>query len=340
MPSATLPAGTPLWKKPTAKGETSAHLNIDTLVIHPESTDATHNIFEGVTCMDGEPVSSLIAIRKSGHALARVMGPVAVGDSVGFAAGQTHLVKDGTPFAAACIDSIDTANVKLILVNIGPKPAAASSAQLAAVLAVLPNHLVVDMGLVPTLVQKPWSLQVHGLPESDAGVLATFRAGGGTPFPPPNWGYFTQDYLMRGDFFQDRLDSVDLSVYGGDPPAYPSEPWTGGAQSRLRLVHAPMRDSLAPIGGSGIGGSFVRYEMREVVWPPYIPATGVGGISAGSWTTLLVQNVPGLGWIDLNVDARHWVDVSATSGEQIVNVEDASGGGMEIGRVVAENFRF
>lgn len=120
MPSATLPVGTPLWKKPTVKGETSAHLNIDTLVIHPESTtDATHTIFEGVTCMDGEPVSSLISIRKFGQALARVMGPVAAGDSVGFAAGETHLVKDGTPFAAACVDSIGTADVKLILVNIG-----------------------------------------------------------------------------------------------------------------------------------------------------------------------------------------------------------------------------
>lgn len=124
MPSATLPVGTPLWKKPTAKGETSAHLNIDTLVIHPESTDATHNIFEGVTCMDGEPVSSLIAIRKSGHALARVMGPVSAGDSVGFAAGQKHLVKGGTPSVAACVDSIGTADVKLILVNIGQVAAA------------------------------------------------------------------------------------------------------------------------------------------------------------------------------------------------------------------------
>lgn len=337
MPSATLPVGTPLWKKPTVKGETSAHLNIDTLVIHPESTDATHTIFEGATCMDGEPVSSLISIRKFGQALARVMGPVAAGDSVGFAAGETHLVKDGTPFAAACIDSIDTAAVKLIMVNIGPKPLAAGSPRAAVVLAVLPNHLVVDLGEgEPTLVQKPWSLHVHALPESDAAVLATFRAGGGTPFPPPNWGYFTQDYLMRGDFFQDRLDSVDLSVYGGDPPAYPSEPWTGGAQSRLRLVHAPMRDLNQPIGGVG----FVRFEMREVVWPPYNPISGVGGISGGTWTTLLVQSIPGYGWLDLNVDARHWVDVSVTSGEQIVNVEDASGGGKEIGRVVAESVRF
>lgn len=217
------------------------------------------------------------------------------------------------------------------------KPAA-SSPQAAVVLAVLPNHLVVDMGLVPsfditqqTLVQKPWSLHVHGLPETDTAVLATFRAGGGTPGPTVNWGWFTQDYLMRGDTFIDRLDGVDLSVYGGDPPAYPSTPWTGGAQSRLRLVHAPARDF-----DNGFSGPVTRFEMREVVWPPYVPLNGIGGIGGGNYSTILVQNIPGYGWLDLNVDARHWADLSVTSGQSMTLTPD----GGSIGRTTVESQRF
>lgn len=208
---------------------------------------------------------------------------------------------------------------------------AVSSPQAVVVLEVLPNHLVVDMGGEPTLVQKPYSLHVYGLPEADAEILTTFRAGGGTPFPPPQWGWFTQDYLMRGDNFIDRLDGVDLSVYGGDPPAYPSTPWTGGAQSRLRLVHAPARDF-----DSGFGGPVARFEMREVVWPPYVPLTGIGGISGGGCSTILVQKVSGIGWHDLNVDARHWADLSVTSGQSMT--QTPVGGG--IGMTTIESLRF
>lgn len=209
---------------------------------------------------------------------------------------------------------------------------AANIPQIAVVLAVLPNHLVVELEGGPTLVQKPWSLHVHGLPESDAGILATFRAGGGTPNPPANWGWFTQDYVMRGDAMFDRLDGFDLSVYGGDPPAYPSTPWTGGAQSRDRLVHAPFRDAFS---SGGLGSPVTRFEMREVVWPPYRPVDGIGGISDGTWSLIVVQQFPGYGWLDLNVDARHWVDVAVTSGEQMTVNADSS-----FGHVTIENQRF
>lgn len=165
MPSATLPAGTPLWKKPTVKGETSAHLNSDTLPLHPESTTSECTVFCGVTILQGELItSSSIAIRNTGRSLCRVKGPVEVLEAVGFVEGFNYLAKAGSPSAGLCLQSVPDGQIKLVEVELALGVSAASvEVKRLRVKAEGADFLIcLDSDDTQIVVQKPGVLGLYG----------------------------------------------------------------------------------------------------------------------------------------------------------------------------------
>ena len=129
MPSSTLEVGTPLFKKEMEVAASSTKLSDETFCIPPEQTGADCVVFVGVTIRGGEPVGAEMPIRRTGEALARVMGPVSVGDALGFSAGVDYLVLNGEPSVGTVEQDIAGATVSLVRVYLGggsPAEAAAS----------------------------------------------------------------------------------------------------------------------------------------------------------------------------------------------------------------------
>lgn len=107
--SATLAAGTPLWRRPG-----------DAHAAAPSAVTEAHTVLDGVTTRADEQTSQpggLPAVQ-FGMALCRVAGPVAVGDLLGRVAGQAHLARNTTSGVAIAREAV-VSGVKLIPVWIG-----------------------------------------------------------------------------------------------------------------------------------------------------------------------------------------------------------------------------
>lgn len=123
----TLPVGTPLWKPATAASVTvdpdgnSITTNTGTRAVMPSASAADTPHFMGVTVRDGEKADGTIRVQQHGEVLARVMGPVAVNDTVGRADGLDYLKKvdDGIGEVGKVMQAIGAAEVKLVTVLIG-----------------------------------------------------------------------------------------------------------------------------------------------------------------------------------------------------------------------------
>jgi hypothetical protein len=111
----TLPAGTPIWKAATTPGAQ----NTNTVAVMPAAVGASHKVFCGVTVRHNEPVTRPFAVQPQGPAVARVQGPVAPGDSIGWAQGQNYLVSSSDPAVGKAMQAIAGTEVKLIQVLLG-----------------------------------------------------------------------------------------------------------------------------------------------------------------------------------------------------------------------------
>jgi hypothetical protein len=116
---ADLAAGTPLFKKPTVTPVDNNTLPTQTEVTKPSATTTAEEVFAGVVVRDEEPDDGRVPVQTTGMALARVEGPVSVGDALGFSTGNTHLVVDGIPAVGVAKQEIATTEVKLIRVMLG-----------------------------------------------------------------------------------------------------------------------------------------------------------------------------------------------------------------------------
>lgn len=108
----TLEVGTPLWKQPYVKTGTAAQ------PVMPAATGNTHTVLAGVTVRDGENAGKEVLLQASGEALARVRGPVNVGDSLGRSNGNDYLVA-GTDAGLVALQSVATSVTQLIRVRFG-----------------------------------------------------------------------------------------------------------------------------------------------------------------------------------------------------------------------------
>lgn len=153
-------------------------------------------------------------------------------------------------------------------------------------------------------VQKPPHLKLHSLPAYDESALTTFRTGGGFPGQSSTlyFGRFSNDYLMRTD----GIDGDGINESG----------WVGGAQSRIRLVFAPGRDSAVTMALPGGGTTLeMRFAMYEYVWPPYYAPAGYGGANGpNGMQDILVGKIQGE-WYDMNLHARSWRSDADANGE-------------------------
>jgi hypothetical protein len=176
-----------------------------------------------------------------------------------------------------------------------------------------PNHLSVtlDSSGATVLVNKPPQLCVGSYAAFDNTVLNTFLSGGGFPGQGSvifnDW--FTNDYLMRTTGYSDDVSLLDLgSLIDGTWAG-----WSGGAQSRNRLVYAPFRDANSVFNPK-------RGSMLEYTWPPYFTADDFGGMNAGD-RSLLIYKV-NTDYYDANRDGRIWLSQAMIDGEVSVEVKD------------------
>lgn len=173
------------------------------------------------------------------------------------------------------------------------------------VVEVLADTLMVEVASEeePVEVQKPITLRVSGYSDYDSGVLDDFRAGLGIPslgYPTAD-SWFSRDYIMKTSSAEARQDyNSDLGY---------------GTQSRLRLVEKPLIDLevTSPPGGAGTGLQEQRYDLLEVVWPPYRSAEQ-SPFEGSSAEEVLVQKIGGV-WYDLNQHARRWTPEDHVAGE-------------------------
>lgn len=99
MPTTTLYAGTPLWKEAGADAPSAP----GTLLENP--------VFVGVTILASQGSNRPLAVTAAGDQgvlLARVTGPAAAGDTVGYAAADA-LVVGGTPGVGTVLDAVAAA---------------------------------------------------------------------------------------------------------------------------------------------------------------------------------------------------------------------------------------
>jgi len=120
----TLDVGTPLFKEPELRIGTA---NTKTRPVMPAITGDQHTVFSGVTVREGESATAPIPLQVYGPALARVKGPVEIGEAVVRANGENYLVgqesgaADSTPVGIAneAITAADGTAPRLIRVALG-----------------------------------------------------------------------------------------------------------------------------------------------------------------------------------------------------------------------------
>jgi hypothetical protein len=198
------------------------------------------------------------------------------------------------------------------------------------VLEVAPNHLLVELQdtFENIVVEKPWDLWASSFAAYDLSIFMDYSDGNGFPGYGGGRGndWFTPDYVMRTTGFKDDITGMDITPWAGAEWA----DWSGGVQSRFRMVYAPMRD-LTVFDPK-------RSPILEVIWPPYYPANGIGGVgglipgAVLGVSDVLVDQVRGGIWTDLNIQARRWKSEAEVTGEQIVYV--GNGGTQLQGRTV------
>ena len=178
-----------------------------------------------------------------------------------------------------------------------------------------PNHLsvILDSDGSTVLVNKPPNLCVGSYDAFDNAVLNTFLSGGGFPgYGSVIWnGWFTTDYLMRTTGYADDVSLLDL----GDLIDGSWAGWSGGSQSRNRLVYAPFRDTNSPFSPK-------RGSMLEYTWPPYFTADNQGGMNTGD-RSLLIYKI-NTDYYDANQAGRIWLSQAMIDGEVSVEVMDLS----------------
>lgn len=117
-----LNVGTPLWKKPTVSA-VSGERPTETRCVLPPSTTDEHTVFCGVTARHDEPDDGPEGVPciASGQALARVMGPVSDGDSLGRSNGHDYLAPPtaGAAAVATARQSVPSGVVRVIEILIG-----------------------------------------------------------------------------------------------------------------------------------------------------------------------------------------------------------------------------
>lgn len=111
----TLAAGTPLFGEPMAPDGGGVMQN--TRAVMPAATGAAHTVFRGVVLRQNEPANRPVAAQVSGPMLARVLGPVAVGDAVGRSNGHDYLAVDATVTVGVAQQAITSAVVQLITID-------------------------------------------------------------------------------------------------------------------------------------------------------------------------------------------------------------------------------
>lgn len=123
----TLPVGTPLWKRSAATAELDpgtgrqARGKEHTTAVMPSAVSTEHDVFVGVTTRHNENAAAKIWLQNTGTMLARVQGPVSVGDTVVRAEGADYLVgqtsgADGAPVVGTAREDLTTQEIKLIRV--------------------------------------------------------------------------------------------------------------------------------------------------------------------------------------------------------------------------------
>lgn len=104
-----LKIGTPLWKKAS-----------EPIPVLPAATTAAHNVFVGCTIRDKEESSGEFKVASTGRFLARVHGPVSVGDTLVQAPGYPYLVagsgaQNGVGTAEGSADTMDDINASTLI---------------------------------------------------------------------------------------------------------------------------------------------------------------------------------------------------------------------------------
>jgi hypothetical protein len=121
----TFEVGTPLWKPATSVGPDPNNPGTDvvsnTRATMPSASSSGTPHFVGVTVRDKEKADGTIRVQSTGEMLARVMGPVAVEDTVGRADGMDYLKKvdDDTGAVGRVMQAIGGTEVKLVTVQTG-----------------------------------------------------------------------------------------------------------------------------------------------------------------------------------------------------------------------------
>jgi len=124
--ASNLPVGTPLYRLPAATVCLTPSDNTATALPHPTAH------FVGVTTMDGQSAGGGVRVTASGAGgvvQARVMGPVAAGDSVGLATYcRTYLEASPATVVGTALETVGTTGVMLIRVRVqGASAVAAGS---------------------------------------------------------------------------------------------------------------------------------------------------------------------------------------------------------------------
>lgn len=104
-----LAAGTPLWWD---RGD-------EAVAAVPSAAASSHRVFQGVTTRHAEPALGLLPVQAQGRVFARVLGPVANGDRVGFVAGQDYLAVGASPEVGEAQTAHGSGTVALIAVQVG-----------------------------------------------------------------------------------------------------------------------------------------------------------------------------------------------------------------------------
>lgn len=115
-----IPVGSPVWKRKIKNEEGKAPTNTRSQIagIAEDEIDAA-GIFMGCTLLHEENAfEQSVRVISLGDTLARVMGPVAVGDAIGKSEGN-HLVAGGDPVVGFALEDIEEDAQRLINVRLG-----------------------------------------------------------------------------------------------------------------------------------------------------------------------------------------------------------------------------
>lgn len=115
--AATLPVGAPFWRRPVT---VINNVPTNTVATLPANAGNEHSEFVGVTVRSGEAVASTggeLMVQRTGDLLARVKGPVKVGDVVGKVDNADYLAPGKSNTVGKALQEIAGSDIKLIRVR-------------------------------------------------------------------------------------------------------------------------------------------------------------------------------------------------------------------------------